>query len=132
MNIDVENARKSLKDFRGWGRAEKSSYVPIAARRNLKKYCPGFLLQRVKHRPLPVVPQEGLRSLPEANKLPRWSAGKSIRTRAGCVSQTYDPTIPRLPLDTFVFIDISDTTQEGRAFRLAHIFHAVRFHAWNK
>jgi len=34
MNIDVENVKKLLKDFRRWGKEEKNSCVPIAERRN--------------------------------------------------------------------------------------------------
>jgi hypothetical protein len=37
MNTDVENVKKLLKDFRRWGKEEKSSRVPIAEGRNPKK-----------------------------------------------------------------------------------------------
>jgi hypothetical protein len=37
MNTDVENVKKLLKDFRRWGKGEKSSCVPIAERRDLKE-----------------------------------------------------------------------------------------------
>jgi hypothetical protein len=37
MNTDVENVRRFLKDFRRWGREEKSSSVLIAERRDRKK-----------------------------------------------------------------------------------------------
>jgi hypothetical protein len=66
-----------LKDFRRWGKEEKSSRVPIAEGRNPKKWSPGFLLRRVKHRLPPVVPLEDLRDLAEANEY-RWSAGYNL------------------------------------------------------
>jgi hypothetical protein len=69
--------KKPLKDFRRWERGEKSSRVPTAERRNLKKWSPGFLLRRVKHRLLPVAPLEDLRDLPEAHRLPGGPPGNN-------------------------------------------------------
>ena len=34
--------------------------------------------------------------------------------------------------NTFIFIDIGDTAEEGGILSIAQISHAVGFHAWNE